>query len=149
MRGSSRSLRRSASAAIVASAFLAACGEPVSDEYIVHDPSTLTEVTNGAGDHVVQIGLTDQAAARLEIETEPIRRNGEHLEIPLSAMFFDEDGGTWVYTVPEEFTYVREPIDVATEEGQRVFLDGGPPAGTSVVTVGVPELWGAETGMDH
>lgn len=149
MRSPIGSLRRSAPAAIVAVAFLAACGEPVSDEYVVHDPSTLTEVTNEAGDHVVQIGLTSQAAERLEIVTTEIRQNGEHFEIPLSALLIDEEGHMWVYTVPEEFTYVREPIDVATEEGQRVYLDDGPPPGTPVVTVGVPELWGAETGMDH
>jgi hypothetical protein len=42
---------------------------------------------------------------------------------------------------------VRSAIDVASIEGDRALLTSGPPVGTTVVTVGVAELYGAETGV--
>jgi hypothetical protein len=146
---SGRRLGRAASAAIVVGGILAACGEPVSDEYVVHDPATLTETQNQAGIDVVQVQLTEQASTRLGIDVEEIERQRRFTEVPLSSVIYDPEGDTWVYTVPAPLTFVREPIFIATEDGQTVYLEDGPPVGTDVVTVGVPELWGAETGIGH
>jgi hypothetical protein len=44
--------------------------------------------------------------------------------------------------------FVRAPIDIVHETSSQAFLADGPPAGTQVVTVGVPELYGSETEFD-
>lgn len=134
---------------LAAAGVLASCGEPVSDEYVVNEPATFRDVTNAAGDEVVEVSLTERAAERIGIEVVDVERGARWSRIPLAALIYDPTGDTWVYTVPEPLTYVREPVDVATEEGQVVAIADGPPVGTDVVVVGVPELWGAETGIGH
>jgi hypothetical protein len=42
--------------------------------------------------------------------------------------------------------FVRHDIRVDEIEGSRAVLGDGPGAGTAVVTVGAPELWGIEYG---
>jgi hypothetical protein len=102
------------------------------------------------GSDVARITLTDRAAERLGIETDTVRANGTSgLVIPYSALYYDADGGTWVYTNPEPLTYVRHAVEVDRIEGDRVFLTAGPEAGTAIVTVGVPELYGTEYEIGH
>jgi hypothetical protein len=67
--------------------------------------------------------------------------------IPYSAVIYDLTGNTWVYTVPEPLTYVRQPITVDFIEGDTAFLADGPDAETLVATVGVAELYGIDTGV--
>jgi hypothetical protein len=70
--------------------------------------------------------------------------------VPYSAVLYAPDGETFVYTVTQPLTYVREKVTVATVRGTRgdqAVLSTGPPAGTEVVTVGVIELYGAELGV--
>lgn len=67
--------------------------------------------------------------------------------IPYSAVIYGLHGETWAYTNPEPLTYVRQPITVEYIEGGQAFLSDGPPAGTSIVTVGAQLLYGAETGV--
>ena len=42
---------------------------------------------------------------------------------------------------------VREKVVIDAIEGDRAFLSTGPAAGTKVATVGVAELFGAESGL--
>ena len=62
-------------------------------------------------------------------------------------VIYDLDGATWVYTSPEPLVFVRYPIVVDYIEGDQAYLVEGPPAGTEVATVGVAELYGADTGV--
>jgi hypothetical protein len=62
-------------------------------------------------------------------------------------VIYDLKGGTWVYTSPEPLTFVRQPITVDYIEGDTVVLLDGPPTGTELATVGVAELYGADTGV--
>lgn len=72
---------------------------------------------------------------------------GTRLMVPSAAVVYDINGQTWVYTNPESLTYLREQIVVDFFlDGTAVLLEG-PPAGTSVVTVGVAELFGTDTGV--
>ena len=128
---------------------LAGCREPDSDAHVIDEPMTLSETTNEAGDEVMRIELTARAAERVGIETAPVTWRGRTGLVPSDAVFMDNRGDYWVYTVPEPLVYVREAIAVTNEEGERTFIARGPAVGTEVVTVGVPELWGAETGIDH
>ena len=45
-------------------------------------------------------------------------------------------------------TFVREGVVIERIKGDHAYLKEGPPAGTQVVTVGVPELYGTEVGVN-
>jgi hypothetical protein len=95
--------------------------------------------------------LTERAAERLDIQTVSVREldvDGElRLVIPYSAVIYGLHGETWAYLTLEPLTYVREPITVDYIKDDTVFLLEGPTVGTEVVTVGVAELYGTETGV--
>ncbi len=130
-------------AALVGGLLLAACGGAVSDEYEREEPYTL-EPVDGDTD-VAKVTLTESAVGRLGIETAPVEVKGSTLVVPYDAVFLDAHGEFWVYTNPEPLVFVRAPIVIARETSDRAFLSDGPPTGTPVVTVGVPELYGSET----
>ena len=67
--------------------------------------------------------------------------------LPYSALIYDLNGDTWIYVSPEPLVFMRHPVTVEYIEGDRVILSDGPPVGTIVATVGVPELYGADTGI--
>lgn len=80
----------------------------------------------------------------------PYHGNGRnHKVIPYGALLYDYQGDEWVYTNPEPAVYVREAIDIAYIEGDKVFLNEGPAVGTIVVTVGAAELFGTELKVGH
>ena len=133
---------------VFATLILGACGGAVSDEHIIEQPATVEEVEDGEVAHVT---LTESAAERLDIQTVAVEPSSsgpsrERLIVPSAAVYLTADGAFWVYTNPEPLVYVREEITVVREQGDQAFLSDGPPAGTEVVTVGVPELYGTETG---
>jgi hypothetical protein len=69
--------------------------------------------------------------------------------VPYSAVLYDVHGDAWVYTSAEALTYTRQKVVLDYIDGDMAYLTEGPPAGTSVVTVGVSELFGAESGVGH
>lgn len=97
------------------------------------------------------ITLTAEAAKRIDLQTAVVRTEGEgageRTIVPYSAIVYETDGETWVYTSPKDLSFVREQIVVEEIEGDRAVLSEGPSAGTEVVTVGVAELFGAEHGI--
>lgn len=127
---------------IVGAMSLASCGGTVADEYVIEtQPYKLEPVE---GQDVLRVILTESAAQHLGIETVPVRKAGSQLVVPYDAVYIDSHGGFWVYTNPEPLVFVRAPIKIARESSTEAFLTEGPPAGTEVVTVGVPELYGSE-----
>jgi hypothetical protein len=62
---------------------------------------------------------------------------------------YDSAGGTWVYTMPQPLTFVRQVVVVETISGDKAYLKEGPDSGTKVVTVGVAELYGTEKGLGY
>ena len=123
-------------------AFLAGCGG--SSETAGHQPAVVEEV---AGTDVSRVTLTPEAAKRLDIKTAAIKENGGARVIPYSAIFYSPTGEAWTYTNPEGLTFVRQAIVVDSIDGARVLLKQGPEPGTKVATVGVAELYGAESGI--
>jgi hypothetical protein len=95
--------------------------------------------------------LTEKAAERIDLQTAPVREeiiNGtNHIVVPYAAIIYDLHGETWLYTNPEPLTFVREEIIIDSIDGDKAILVKGPSQGTEVVTVGVAELFGAETGV--
>lgn len=116
----------------------------------------VTEVQGKEGIHRVE--LTSDGAARIGLKTETIRAAAAapdstakpataRLSVPLSAVLYDKDGATWVYVSTDKFAFQREAIKIAAVNGDTAILSSGPAAGTTVVTVGAPELLGAEDGV--
>ncbi len=67
--------------------------------------------------------------------------------VPYSSVLYDVRGNTWVYINPKPLVFVRHAITVDFIEGDNAVLTDGPAIGTLVVSVGAPELFGAETGI--
>lgn len=67
--------------------------------------------------------------------------------VPYSAVIYDLQGATWVYVSPEPLVFVREPVTIDYIQGDLAVLSEGPDIGTEVATVGVAELYGADTGV--
>jgi outer membrane murein-binding lipoprotein Lpp len=104
-----------------------------------------------AGTSVQQVQLTEQAMRRLGITTGLVQAaaaarsgQGTRTTIPYSAVVYDADGSTWAYVNTAERTFVRRSITVRVIDGSTAILASGPAVGTAVVTVGAPELLGAE-----
>jgi hypothetical protein len=97
--------------------------------------------------------LVDSSVAQLAsgqgvlVELSMLGSGTLHKVIPYAAVIYDLTGDTWVYTSPEPLTFVRQPISVDYIEGDMAVLVDGPDAGTLVATVGVAELYGADTGV--
>ncbi len=79
--------------------------------------------------------------------TIPLRSETESLVIPWSAVVHDVHGGTWVYEQTAPHRFVRRRVEVLHVDRGVAVLGAGPPAGTSVVTAGVAELFGTEFGI--
>ena len=69
------------------------------------------------------------------------------MEVPYAAVVYDIEGNTWIYTNPEPLTFVRQPIVIDHIYGDTAFLAESLPGDLSVVTVGVIEIYGTETGV--
>jgi hypothetical protein len=121
---------------------LPACkSDTAADEPAGNDLATVEPVE---GTDVATVTLTEDAAERIDVQTEAVESSHGELAIPYAAVLYDPAGDTWTYTSPEALTFVREPIDVERIVGDRAFLSDGPPSGTDVVTVGAAELLGTE-----
>jgi len=103
---------------------------------------------------IASVTFVEKAVERVGIETSAVSaaegvREGSSgtLAVPYSAILYDAKGQAFVYTATEEFTYVRAPITVDYVEGDEAILSAGPAAGTEIVSRGVAELYGAETGV--
>lgn len=69
--------------------------------------------------------------------------------VPYSALIYDPNGETWVYTSSSPRTFVRQEVEVDYIEGDMAVLDEGPSPGTVIAVVGVAELYGAEFKVGH
>lgn len=125
---------------VFAVSVLSACGGqvPVTGEKIA--PSMLEPIE---GTDLSKVILTEKAAERIGIET--VTSSG--MEVPYAAVIYDVEGNTWIYTNPEPLTFVREPIVIDHIEGDTAVLAESLASDFNVVTVGVAELWGTETGV--
>jgi hypothetical protein len=134
--------------AVLAALGLGGCREQP-DEAAHGSPATVETVPGASLSRVV---LTEKAVERLGIATtavgDPVAGpKGPRSAIPYSAVLYDVNGETTVYTTPEPLVFVRHPVVVEAIEGDLVLVAGGPRPGTQVVTVGAAELFGAEFGV--
>lgn len=134
-----KSIGRATILCLLVAILLSACG-PASETTEKVAPSKLEPVE---GTDLSRVILTEKAAERLGIET--IVADGN--QVPYAAVIYDIEGHTWVYTSPEPLTFIREPIVIDHIEGDTAVLAESLPSDLNVVTVGVAELWGTETGV--
>jgi hypothetical protein len=124
---------------LILASLLSACAPKTSSTTKV-DPVKLEPIE---GTDFKRVILTAKAAQRLNVQTAEV--NGE--ASPYAAVIYDTEGKTWVYTNPAPLTFVRALIVIDRIEGEQAILSQGLDLGTSVVTLGVSELYGAETGV--
>ena len=118
---------------------LAACGPRTSTTEMI-PPSTLEEIE---GSDLKRVILTEKAAERIGVQTVPVKG----LVVPYSAVIYDVEGNTWLYTNPEPLTFVRAQIVIDRIEGDQAFLAEELQTDAPIVTMGVIEIYGAETGV--
>ena len=132
---------------IVAALQLSACA-PKAPAIEKISPSVVETIE---GSDLKRVILTEKATERLNIQMGSIHDeqvNGvKRSVVPYAAIIYDLEGKTWLYTSPAPLTFVREPITIDFIEGDIAVLMNGPSSGTEVVIVGVPELYGTETGV--
>jgi hypothetical protein len=129
-------------AAVVALALIVtACGG--SPDTRVTEPAV---VTHRAGTDVYRIILTTEAAERLDVKTVVVARRGGETAVPYSAVFYSATGDAWAYVKARPLTFERRAIVVDRIDGDRAILSSGPAPGTPVVSIGVSELHGIESG---
>jgi hypothetical protein len=141
----SRCSRGLAVALLSSVAVLSACGHTATVAAPSETPVQLTAV---AGSDLKSVTLSEQSEARLAISiTQVAAAEGApagQLQVPYSAIVYDESGGTWVFTPTAPRTYLRQPVTVDHIAGSVAVLSAGPAVGTPVVAVGSQELLGAE-----
>jgi hypothetical protein len=125
---------------IFAGFLLSACGGqiPVTGDKV--SPSMLEPIE---GTDLSRVLLTEKAAERIGVETVPVSGN----TVPYAAVIYDIEGNTWIYTNPEPLTFVRTSIEIERIEGDQAFLSQALESDAPIVTVGVAEIYGAETGV--
>jgi hypothetical protein len=95
-----------------------------------------------------KVVLLEEAAKRLGIETTAVAAlPGGRESVPYSAVIYDAEGHSWVFTTGEDLSYVKAPITIDRIDGDHAVLTAGPPVGTAVVSQGAEELFGVEDGI--
>jgi hypothetical protein len=129
---------------------LVACGGP--SEAIAKEQPSIVEAVEGS--EFNRITLTERAAERIGIESEPVREEavegGMKKVIPYAAIIYGLNGETWAYMRnlgENPLTFVRVLLTVERIEGNVAILADGPELGAEIVTVGVAELYGTDTGV--
>jgi len=96
--------------------------------------------------------FTERAMERIGVQTAEIievSQSPPQKVVHYGALIYGPEGETWVYTSPQPRVFLRNEVDVDRIEGDRVFLNEGPPVGTVVATVGVAEIYGTEFEVGH
>lgn len=135
---------------IVAGAFLLLSERSEED---LSEKAEASKTESVLGEEFKPVTLTEKEAQRLGIETtevweeQVVPSGGTRKVVPYAAIIYGLHGETWLYTNSEPLTLVRQKITVERIAGDMAILSEGPPPGTKVVTVGVAELYGVETGV--
>ena len=124
---------------LVAALGLAACSPKESTTKPV-SPSTLEEIE---GSELKRVILTEKAAERIGVQAVEV----DGMTVPYAAVVYDTEGGTWVYTNPSALAFERVQVIIDRIEGDTAFLAERLETDAPVITVGVMEIYGSETGV--
>lgn len=123
---------------------LAGCGAAAAPAPRVAPPARMELVGPGRIPCVV---LTPLGAQRIGIQTAPATTQGTQVVIPYSALLYEPNGQTAVYTKISALTFTRQFVTVSSINGNQVLLSGGLMPGAEVVTQGGEELLGVQNGV--
>jgi hypothetical protein len=136
---------------LLLSATMASFGE---EDEAEHDDNVQVEDTPGTD--AKTLIFTEAAMSHLDVQTAPVKEIeasregkdvGRRLAVPHSALIYDAEGEPWVYVSSAPDTFLRKHVAIDFMDDDHIFLTTGVAAGETVVTVGVPELRGAEFGV--
>ena len=119
------------------------------DAHHFEHPSELEEIE---GSEFVKVTFTEKAMERTGVEIAEVtseRSSPVKVVVPYGALIYGPEGQTWVYTCPQSRVFVRMVVDVDRIDGDKVYLNEGPPVGSMVATVGVAEIYGTESEVGH
>jgi hypothetical protein len=131
---------------------LAACTQESGSDHLIELASTVDHIE---GSEFSRVTLSERAIERIDLKTDEVREewiqrsNAMRMCVPYSALIYDPQGRTWVYTSSEPRTFVRQEVIVDFIDGDLAVLTDGPPLGTVVASVGVAELYGTEFEVGH
>jgi hypothetical protein len=129
---------------------LAGCSQHESHAAHAEHPAQVDKIE---GSELSRVTLTEKAAERIDLKTTAVSEQDVdgtlRKVVPYSSLIYDPKGRTWVYTSPQPRTFVRQQVEVDRIDGDQVFLADGPAAGTQIASMGVAEIYGAETGVGH
>jgi hypothetical protein len=134
-------LAAAALALVVASLPLAGCKEVEEESAAGYEPAKLEEIKDS---DLHRVSFTPEGARRISLKTAEARKSGSKTLVPYASLVYDAEGNTYVYKQTKPLSYVREEVKVDRIDGDRVLLDEGPSAGTTVTTVGTAEVYGSE-----
>ena len=122
---------------------LSACKEVETETATGYTPSHVEELKEGskAFPHVT---FTAEGARRTGVESARVQRDSGRTVVPYESLIYDGEGKTYVYTSPKPLNYLRTEVKVDRIDAGRVFLTRGPSVGSTVVTTGTAEVYGAE-----
>ena len=122
---------------------LSACKEVETETATGYTPSKVQELKEGSK-AFPRVTFTAEGAKRTGLESSRVRRQAGRTVVPYESLIYDAEGKTYIYTSPKPLNYLRSEVEVDRIEGDRVYLTRGPSAGTTVVTAGTAEVYGAE-----
>jgi hypothetical protein len=136
----------------VSSLLLVACGRVPPGPAQAEAPSHVEHID---GTDLSRVTLTEKAIERIDLQTAEVtqqvmsRSSAAVSCVPYSALIYDPEGRTWVYTSDEPGSFVRAEVVVEYIEGDLAVLASGPAVGTVVASVAVAELYGTEFEVGH
>jgi hypothetical protein len=139
---------------VVTGLFMAGCEQSIRGAAVEGSAGQVvgTKIEPIPGSELNRLTLSAKAAGRLDIqagqvaERQVTRAGTTSLRkvVPYSAVLYDSNSNTWVYTNPQPFVYVRQSIKIDYFDGDHAIILDGPDVGTAVVTAGAAELFGTE-----
>lgn len=136
----------------ISSLVLVGCGRSGPEVAHADEPAHVEHID---GTDLSRVTLTEKAIERIDLQTAEVTarvmsRSSEPVPcVPYSALIYDPDGRTWVYTSDQPRSFVRAEVVVDYIEGDLAVLASGPEVGTVVASVGVAELYGTEFEVGH
>jgi hypothetical protein len=137
---------------VAAGPLVGGCQKPDGSQAHQEHPAKVEHIEGSA---ISKITLTARAIERLDVQTGAVteekspRAETPQKAIPHSALWYDPQGNTWVYTSPEDRVFVRAAVMVDHIINDVAYLTDGPEIGTSIATVAVAELYGTEFEVGH
>jgi hypothetical protein len=101
-------LRLCAGLAVLVAVLVSACAE-VPSNLVEDQPYELEPIE---GTDLQRVKLSDETAARIDLQTASVRPAGRGPAVPHAALIYNPDGDVFVYTRPAPQTYVRAAVTV-------------------------------------